>query len=148
MTKILRFLPVLLLAAYLAVKLFPLFNFTPDDGTYVPTPPQKAQLQEVKAVLAAYPDASEDLSHMFNGLALVVNSDSVILKTTGDVRRTHQNAGALAVQVGEIPRIPGYVEAVDRFLNADIGSDNVPLDAVKRKQVVDAFKALSWATHK
>jgi len=146
MSGLFRFLPTVLLVLYLIFKFMPSLPLSP--GEYSPTPQQKAQLQEVKAVLAAYPDASEDLSHMFNGLALVVNSDSAILKTTGDVRRTHQNAGALAIQVSEIPRIPGYAEAVDSFLNADIGADNVPLDAVKRKQVVDAFKALNWATQK
>ena len=146
MSGLFRFLPTVLLVLYLIFKFMPSLPVSPDE--YSPTPQQRAQLQEVKAVLAAYPQASENFSNMFNGLALVVDRDAVILKTTADVRRVHQNAGALAVQVGEIPVIPGYAAAVDRFLNADIGSENVPLDAVKRQQVANAFKALNWATQK
>ena len=78
---------------------------------------------------------------------MVVGTDEVILKTTEDVRKAHENAGALAIQAGEIPRIPGYAEAVNNFIVSVVGRDNVPLDPSKRKQIIDAFKALAWATN-
>jgi hypothetical protein len=105
------------------------------------------QLAPVSASLKLHPEAANDFESLYYGMALVVGTDTVILKTTGDVRSAHENAGTLAIQAGEIPRIPGYAEAVNNFITAEVGRDNVQLDAVKRKQIVDTFKALAWATN-
>ena len=96
--------------------------------------------------MAGDSEAAKQFTNLYYGLALVVGADEVVLETTGDVRRAHENAGALAIQAGEIPRIPGYAKAVNDYLTAEIGKDNVPLDPAKRKQIVDAFKGLAWAT--
>ncbi len=146
MKNIIRFFPLVILCAYIVFKVRASEDVAPP--VYTPTAAQQVQLQEVQAALADYPTASEELSKMFEGLAIVIQADSRVLKTTSDVRATHQNAGALAVQVGQVPRIPGYSAAVDKFLNANIGVENVPVDAAKRAQIVEAFKALGWATKK
>ena len=78
-------------------------------------------------------------------MSVVVGSDEVVLRTTDDVRRAHENAGALAIQAGKIPRIPGYAEAVNEYLIQRIGTDNLPLDRGKREQIAGAFKELAWA---
>jgi len=146
MSKYIRFLPLVLLLCYLGIKVLPYLK-VPDGPTgYTPTPSQVQLLAPVSAVLVNHPSAAENFSNMFYGLALVVESDDVILKTTDDVRRAHQNAGALAIQVGEVPRVLGYSEAVDSFIDSQMGRDNVPLDAATRKQLADTFKALAWAT--
>lgn len=146
MKNIIRFFPLVILCAYIVFKVRASDDVAPP--VYTPTAAQQVQLQEVQATLEDYPTASEELSKMFEGLAIVIQADSRVLKTTSDVRATHQNAGSLAVQVGQVPRIPGYSAAVDKFLNANIGVENVPVDAAKRAQIVEAFKALGWATKK
>jgi len=149
MNKFLRFIPLLLLLAYLSVKITVYVN-TDDAPTippFAPTPTQKAHLFLVQESLKNHPEAASNFSNLFKGLSLVVAKDQTILRTTGDVRRTHQNAGALAIQVGEVPPIPGFSEAVNVFLEGEIGNDNVPLDNAKRNQISEAFRALSWATN-
>ena len=147
MSNFVRFIPATLLVLYLAAKVAPYLQKENTDPTYTPTAQQQVQLAPVSASLKLHPEAANDFESLYYGMALVVGADEVILKTTGDVRRAHENAGALAVQAGEIPRIPGYAEAVNNFIVAEVGRDNVPLDAVKRKQIVDTFKALAWATN-
>jgi len=148
MNKFIRFIPAVLLALYLVVKIAShIPSPSPGPEEYEPTVTQKELLLPVKESLSDYPEAANDFESLYYGMALVVGSDEVILKTTGDVRRAHENAGTLAVQAGEIPSIPGYAEAVNDFIVAEVGRDNVPLDAVKRKQIVDTFKALAWATN-
>ena len=148
MSKYARFLPLVLLACYLLFKIVPYIP-RPDsspDG-HEPTKAQQRLLEPVQETLEDYPDAAKEFASLYYGMALVVGADEVILKTTDDVRRAHENAGALAIQSGEIPRIPGYAKAVNDFLTEEIGRDNVPLDSQKRKQIVDAFKGLAWATN-
>lgn len=147
MSKYMRFVPVVLLACYLLFKIVPHIP-RPDsvpDG-YEPTSSQQRLLEPVQDSISGNADAAKQFTSLYYGLALVVGADDVILKTTDDVRRAHENAGALAIQSGEIPRIPGYAKAVNDYLAAEIGKDNVPLDPAKRKQIVDAFKGLAWAT--
>ena len=145
MGKLFRFLPAVLLALYLIVKLAPHLN-TVDKSEYEPTNSQKRSLADVSDALDGYPDAALQFGELYKGLALVVESDDVILRTTDDVRRAHENAGAIAIQAGEIPRIPGYAKAVNDFISLEVGRDNVPLDPEKRKQLIETFKALGWAT--
>lgn len=147
MSNFVRFIPATLLVLYLAAKVAPYLQKENTDPAYTPTAQQQVLLAPVSASLKPHPEAANDFESLYYGMALVVGADEVILKTTGDVRRAHENAGALAVQAGEIPRIPGYAEAVNNFIVAEVGRDNVPLDAVKRKQIVDTFKALAWATN-
>ena len=147
MGNFVRFIPATLLVLYLAAKVAPYLQKENTDPAYTPTAQQQVLLAPVSASLKPHPEAANDFESLYYGMALVVGADEVILKTTGDVRRAHENAGALAVQAGEIPRIPGYAEAVNNFIVAEVGRDNVPLDAVKRKQIVDTFKALAWATN-
>jgi len=146
MSNLLRFIPLVLLLLYLAAKVAPHVQSV-DTDEYEPTPSQKGQLEFVSNALKDYPEASEQFRGLYFGLALVVGSDEVILRTTEDVRKAHENAGALAVQAGEIPRIPGYAKAVNDFIISEVGRDNVPLDTAKRKQIIDTFKALAWATN-
>lgn len=149
MSKYARFIPLVLLGCYLLYKLGPYIprpDDSPDPNGYEPTRAQQRLLEPVQDALADEPDAAKEFTYLYYGLALVVGADDVILKTTGDVRRAHENAGALAIQAGEIPRIPGYAKAVNDYLAEEIGRDNVPLDPAKRKQIVDAFKGLAWAT--
>lgn len=145
--KLLRFIPLVILLGYLAIK-FSLFANTlkDDDPIYEPTKDQQEQLEDLVSILNKHPKAAEQFKHMFNGFSLVVDSDNVILKTTNDVRLAHENVGVLAVQVGEIKQVPGFVEEVNDFLNEEIGNENVPLTKDKKDQVVDAFKALGWAS--
>ena len=148
MSKYMRFVPVVLLACYLLFKIVPHIP-RPDsvpDG-YEPTSSQQRLLEPVQESITGNAGAAKQFTSLYYGLALVVGADGVILKTTDDVRRAHENAGALAIQSGEIPRKPGYAKAVNDFLTGEIGRDNVPLDLQKRKQVVEAFKALAWATN-
>lgn len=84
--------------------------------------------------LEDYPEAGKQFRYLYYGLALIVGADEVILRTTDDVRQAHENAGALAIQAGEIPRIPGYANAVNDFLTEEIGRDNVPLDSQKENK--------------
>tara|TARA_R110002020_G_scaffold251314_1_gene465211 strand:- start:602 stop:1048 length:447 start_codon:yes stop_codon:yes gene_type:complete len=147
MSSFLRFIPATLLVLYLAAKVAPYLQEENIDPSYTPTAQQQVMLAPVSASLKPYPEAANDFASLYYGMALVVGADEVILKTTGDVRLSHENAGALAIQAGEIPRIPGYAEAVNNFIVAEVGRDNVPLDAVKRKQIIDTFKALAWATN-
>ena len=148
MSSYVRFLPVVLLAFYLLFKIAPYIS-RPDSGPdgFEPTSSQQEQLEEVTESLEGHSDAAKQFGSLYFGMALVVESDELILRTTDDVRRAHENAGALAIQAGEIPRIPGYAKAVNDFLAKEIGVDNVPLDARKRKQIAEAFRALVWATN-
>jgi len=147
MSKVFRFVPAVLLILYLVVKVSPhIPKPNPGPGDYEPTKAQKIMLEPIQESLEDYPGAAEKFSNLYYGMALVVGTDEVILKTTGEVRMAHENAGALAIQAGEIPRIPGYAKAVNDFLSEEAGRDNVPLDAQKRKQIVEAFEALRWAT--
>ena len=147
MTNLIRFAPAALLVVYLAVKLAPHIQSVKPDGGYEPTDSQKELLAPVSDALAGNPSAAKNFEDLYYGMALVVGTDRVILKTTDDVRRAHENAGAIAIQAGEIARIPGYAKAVNDFLSEQIGTDNIPLDDEKRKQIIDAFKALAWATN-
>ena len=104
-------------------------------------------LEPVIDSLSEYPDAASQFGNLYNAISLVVESDVVVLRTTDDVRKAHENSGALAIQAGEIPRIPGYAKAVNDFISKEVGVDNVPLDSEKRKQIAETFKALSWATN-
>ena len=145
MSNLFRFAPIVLLVLYIAVKLVPHMRDSKEDE-YEPTASQQRLLEPVRDAVDGDQDAAKEFTGLYFGLALVVGADDVILKATGDVRRAHENAGALAIQAGEIPRIPGYAKAVNDYLTAEIGKDNVPLDPAKRKQIVDAFKGLAWAT--
>ncbi len=147
MSSFLRFVPATILILYLAAKVAPYLQEENTDPSYAPTEQQKVLLAPVSALLKAHPEYAKDFESLYYGLALVVGSDEVILRTTGDVRQAHENAGALAIQAGEIPRIPGYADAVNSFIVAEVGRDNVPLDAAKRKQIIGTFKALAWATN-
>ena len=147
MAKLIRFAPVIVLVLYLVAKAIPhIPKPLPSPKEYEPTASQKILLHPVQESLAGHPDAAKDFTNLYLGIALVVGADEVILKTTGDVRSAHENAGALAVQAGELPRIPGFAKAVNEYLSAEIGRDNVPLDLEKRLKIVDAFKGLAWAT--
>ena len=145
MSKLFRFLPAILLAMYVVFKLSPYVQ-APETSGYEPTSSQKEILIDVSDALKGYPDAASDFESLYHGMALVVGSDEVVLRATGDVRKAHENAGAIAIQANEIPRIPGYAEAVNEFIAAEVGNDNVPLSPEKRKQLIDTFKALGWAT--
>ena len=146
MSKFIRFVPTILLVIYLAVKAAPYLQKTGPAPSYQPTAQQQVLLAPVSAALKDYPDAADGFGSLYYGLALVVGTDKVILKTTDDVRRAHENAGALAIQAAAIPMIPGYAEAVNNFIASEVGMDNAPLDTAKRKQISDTFKALEWAT--
>ena len=146
MGKIFRYAPAVLLILYLVFKIAPHLS-TGDTNEYEPTTSQKRQLEPVVDLLADHPEAAKQFQGLYFGMALVVGADEVILRTTEDVRKAHENAGALAIQAGEIERIPGYAKVVNEFLIEEIGRDNVPLDSQKRKQIIDAFKALAWATN-
>ena len=146
MSNFVRFIPATLLVLYLAAKVAPFIQKETVDDGYSPTAEQKVLLGPVSASLKKYPEAASDFESLYYGMALVVGADEVILRTTEDVRQAHENAGALAIQAGEIPRIPGYAKAVNDFIVSQVGRDNVPLDNSKRKQIVDTFKALAWAT--
>ena len=145
MSKILRFAPLTLLVLYVIVKIAPHIK-SQKTNEYEPSASQKQQLSAVIDALDGHPGAAEQFRSLYYGLALVVATDEIVLRTTGDVRMAHENAGAIAIQAGEIPRIPGYAKAVNDFLEEDIGRDNVPLDSRNRKQITEAFKALAWAT--
>ena len=147
MSSFVRFIPASLLVLYLAAKVVPYIQKDTIDNSYEPTSEQKVLLGPVSASIKSYPEAAKNFESLYYGIALVVGTDEVILKTTDDVRRAHENAGALAIQAGEIPRVPGYAEAVNKFIVSQVGSDNVPLDTLKRKQIIDTFKALAWATN-
>jgi len=146
MSSFIRFVPAILLVLYLAAKVAPHIQKGTVDNEYKPTAQQQVLLGPVSDSLKDYPEAAGDFESLYHGMALVVASDEVVLRTTDDVRRAHENAGALAIQANEIPRIPGYAEAVNEFISAEVGRDNVPLDPEKRKQLIDTFKALGWAT--
>ena len=147
MSSFVRFIPATLLVLYLAAKVAPYIQKDTVDKRYKPTAEQQVLLGPVSAALRPHPQAASDFESLYYGLALVVGTDEVILRTTGDVRKAHENAGALAIQAGEIPRIPGYAKAVNDFITAQVGRDNVPLDPEKRKQIIGTFKALAWATN-
>ena len=147
MSSFVRFVPATLLVLYLAAKVAPYIQKDTIDNSYKPSAGQQELLAPVTEALKAHPQSARDLESLYYGLALVVGADEVILRTTEDVRKAHENAGALAIQVGEIPRIPGYAKAVNDFITAQVGRDNVPLDSEKRKQLIDTFKALAWATN-
>lgn len=149
MSKYARFIPLVLLGCYLLYKVVPYIpkpDNNPTPSEYEPTRAQQRLLEPVQEALSDYPDAAKEFTNLYFGLSLVVGSDEVILRTTDDVRRAHENSGALAIQAGEIPRIPGYAKAVNDYLTEEIGRDNVPLDAAKRKTIMDTFKGLAWAT--
>lgn len=146
MSKFIRFIPATLLVLYLAAKVVPYIQKDTVDNSYEPTAEQKVLLGPVTSALRQNPSAAQDFESLYYGIALVVGSDEVVIKTTDEVRRVHENAGALAIQAGEIPRIPGYAEAVNNFIKSQLGTDNVPLDLNKKKQIIDTFKALAWAT--
>jgi len=147
MNNFVRFVPATLLVLYLIAKAAPYLQKENIDNSYEPTASQKVLLGPVSASLKSSPGAAKDFECLYYGLALVVGADEVILRTTGDVREAHENAGALAIQAGEIPRIPGYAEAVNKFISSELGNDNVPLDTATRKKIIDTFKALAWATN-
>ena len=122
MSKYMRFVPVVLLACYLLFKIVPHIP-RPDsapDG-YEPTSSQQRLLEPVQDAVAGDSEAAKQFTNLYYGLALVVGADEVVLETTGDVRRAHENAGALAIQAGEIPRIPGYAKAVNDYLTSEVG---------------------------
>lgn len=145
MNNVVRFVPLVLLLLYIVVKVAPhIPTDTPDD--YEPSDAEQRLLEPVVDAVSGDKQAAEQFSKLYGAIALVVSSDNVVLRTTDDVRRAHENAGALAIQAGEIPRIPGYAEAVNEFLSEQIGTDNVPLDSDKKKQITEAFRALEWAT--
>tara|TARA_X000001036_G_scaffold356727_1_gene338830 strand:- start:445 stop:915 length:471 start_codon:yes stop_codon:yes gene_type:complete len=148
--KAVRYSPVIALVMYLIFKLVPLLSNLPDgtdtDPAYVPTSAQQQELGPVIEVLAKHPEAKPELGKLFFGLETVIGSDRKILTNTQDVRNTHQQAGALAVQAGQIPFIPGYNVAVDKYITLQIGDEVVPLNDANRAQVVDVFKSLGWAT--
>jgi len=147
MSKLGRFIPVALLLLYLVIKAVPYIKL-PDGGSDdTPSRAEQAMLEPISLIIKDYPEAAAQFNSMYNGMAVVVESDRVILKTTGDVRLAHENAGAIAVQVGQIPRIVGYTEAVDEYLSSQIGTDNVPLDTEIRLRIVNAFRGLAWATN-
>ena len=147
MSSFVRFIPATLLVLYLAAKVAPYIQKDTVDNSYKPSDSQKELLAAVTEALKSHPQAARDFESLYYGMALVVGTDEVILRTTEDVRKAHENAGALAIQAGEIPRIPGYAKAVNDFITAQVGRDNVPLDPKKRKQIIDTFKALAWATN-
>lgn len=147
MNKYIRFVPLVLLLSYVLFKAAPYIqNKTPGDPEHEPTASQKEMLADVKAIISSHPEAAKDFTNLYYGIALVVGSDEVVLNTTDEVRRVHENAGAIAIQAGEIPRIPGYADAVNKYLSQEIGTDNVPLDLKTKKKIIDAFKGLAWAT--
>ena len=147
MSNFVRFIPATLLVLYLAAKVAPYLQEGTIDNSFQPTADQQVLLGPVSSALRKNPSAAKDFESLYYGIALVVGSDNFILKTTDEVRRVHENAGALAVQAGEIPVIPGYAEAVNNFIKSQLGTDNVPIDASKKKQIIDTFKALAWATN-
>ena len=148
MTKVFRFAPGVILLLYIALKVAPHIHrvFPPAlNNPDVPSPEVQRMLGDVRATISEHPDAAKQFRDMYTGMSVVVGSDEVVLRTTDDVRRAHENAGALAIQAGKIPRIPGYAEAVNEYLIQRIGTDNLPLDRGKREQIAGAFKELAWA---
>ena len=147
MSKLFRFGPLVILILY-GVSKFSVYINEPDDTpAYVPTPAQQQQLVSVQQVLSGYPEAKRDLGNMYSAFSTVVEADQKVIRTTLDVRQAHSNAGVLAVQAGEIPPVPGLPAEVNKFLESQIGSENVPVTPEKRAQIVDAFNALEWATN-
>lgn len=144
MSSAVRFVPLVALLIYLAFKVVPHVQ-APEPDVYEPSKSEQALLKPVMDAVEGNDRAAEQLGNLYRGIAIVVGSDRVILNTTDDVRRAHENAGALAVQAGEIPRIDGYAESVNEYLAEQIGTDNVPLDKKKRQEIVEAFRGLEWA---
>lgn len=147
MSKFFRFAPLVALLLYGVLK-FLLYVNEPDvSPSYTPTAIQQQQLVPVQQALSSYPDAKQNLGDMYGAFSTVVGADQTIIRTTADVRQAHNNAGVLAVQAGEVSAIPGLPSAVNGFLASQIGADNVPITVNKRSQIVDAFRALEWATN-
>ena len=149
MAKFFRFAPLVALVFYVAIKVALILNEPPTPATpdFTPTADQQQQLIAVQNALADYPQARESIGDLYGAFSTVIAADDRIVKTTSDVRDAHLNAGILAVQAGEIPRVPNLAVAVNQFLKSQIGDDNVPLSDEKRDQVVDAFNALEWAAN-
>ncbi len=147
MSNVIRFAPLVALVIY-GVSKFSVYVNEPDrPPAYTPTTIQQQQLAPVQQALSEYPAARENLGSMYGAFSTVISADQKIIRTTAEVRQAHTNAGVLAVQAGEIPAIPGLPNAVNKFLEFQIGVENVPITPDKRSQIADAFKALEWATN-
>jgi len=87
------------------------------------------------------------LAAFYLSLADVVERDQgKVIQSTAELRETNRRTGLLMFQeTGIQGKYPGLAEAIDKVLADQIGLAVVPLDAEKRKQMIDTLRAIAWA---
>jgi|TARA_R110002051_G_scaffold221367_3_gene284995 hypothetical protein len=118
---------------------------TPDISDEAPSEAMQVLVAPLKALGMDVKDAAKAAS-FFNAFADVVARDDSIIKTTADIREGYIRAETLMLQKTEmVGKYPGFGKAKDDVLTETLGLDRVSLTPEKRKETVDAFRAMAWA---
>ena len=70
------------------------------------------------------------------------------IKTTGNLRSLLQHSGFVYWRTSHKAWPPGLPAEIDKVMLAQLGADDVPLDAAKRQAAADTFRALAVACAK
>lgn len=107
------------------------------------------ECEEVINALKADNDRKTDgkrLASLYLDMATLVSLDGEdqIITDTEEIRQANKLAG-LMLKLDLKGKYPDLKEAAQKLVIANIGDDNILLDAKLRQGAVDGFKALAWA---
>ena len=89
---------------------------------------------------------TKKLATVFRAFANGIEGDTEgLVASTSAVARAHSRAGRLFFGGSLQGKYPGLGDAVDSAIASHVGSGDIPLTEPKRREVVEVFRALSWA---
>lgn len=116
-----------------------------NGGGSRPAPePVNEPSREMKQIVSEIePIKDKELAGFYNDFADIIERDSKIIETTGQLRTANSRAGQLMFQeTGMKGKHPGLAEKVDEALMKALGEKDTSLD---RDRAVEIFEAISWA---
>ena len=135
-----RFFCVVLLVLALGC---PVSHPTPQPDV-VPEPEPVSEMQELVSEVEPY--SVPELVPFYTEFANIIQNDSTVIKTTGQIREAHIRALLLAFQKTDMAsRTEGLGDKVNAALAKSLGMKDVELTPELRDRAVETFKALSHA---
>lgn len=121
-------------------------------GQQAPAPaPQPAPVFVTSAIttmLDPHDELAAKLAALHTEMANIIEQDTTVIKTTGDIRQANSVAGRLCMENATKGTVPGLAAALDQVLVDAIGKQSKVLTAEDRADAVKAFRAIAAAEAK
>lgn len=114
----------------------------PDDGIRKDLKPK---VEPIKIALKGHAADAKLLAAYFDDFAKVLDRDSDIIKTTGQLRDGISRSGQLLTQRSDYTEHPDVRKTIEAVMDGELGKKSRELDAASRKKAVEAFTAFAWA---